>query len=396
MNDITTMLNTYSQSKWGNYNQVGGSTSTMGGSGNVGGDWTGVEQWSSQINSASAKFGVPANLIKAVMMRESGGQNLAINDSFAVGPMQVTTNNWGNLGYDLYDPNENIMAGAAVLKQMYDSMGNWEGAVRAYLAGPGGAYSSVTDSFGTDPASYWKDISAYWNTLNSSMGSAGLGSGSGSGGSLQSAFGTGVVPDWGEYDKPSDLGYYSYGADYGLSGTTHTGVDVPMAFGAPMKAAFSGTVTCGGTGIGPGADGGGCAAFGYDPNFAGAGQAGQGSGRIEILSDDGNVMLIYGHASGSAVTPGQRVSAGDLVGYNGGMNSAHVHLEARVRDASLPSGWRIVDPRTVMGGGTPGMGPISGGFSTGSVVGDRWASNRRGQAMSGAPSIYGRWSANRG
>lgn len=334
------------ENMWGAGNAVqGGQAGTS-----LGGDWGGVDQWNATITQAAAKYGVPANLIKAVMMRESGGQNLGINGSMAVGPMQVTTNNWSGLGYDLYDPNQNIMAGAAVLKQMYDSMGTWEGAVRAYLAGPGGAYSNATDSFGTDPTSYWNDVSQYWNQLNNGGASAGMGYNPGGGDIVKDMFGS-YVPDWGEFGADSDNGFYDYGTQYGLNGRQHTGVDVPMSVGTAYRAPASGTVMCAGTGIGSGTNGGGCSAFG-DP-------IGGGVGRVEVLLDNG-VVLIFGHSQSSALQPGQRFNAGAVLGTSGGMVSPHIHLEARVRDASMPSGWRIVDPRTVLGGTNIGQWSSAG------------------------------------
>lgn len=317
----------------------------VGGMASLGGDWAGVDQWNAAVAQAAAATGVPANLIKAVMKLESNGQNLGPNPAGAQGPMQVVGRFWNSLGYDLSDPRQNIMAGATILKQMYDTMGDWEGAVRAYFAGPGGAYTGNQDMYGTNPATYWGVVNRNWQQLNAAGGAPAAGPNpGGAGASFQAMFGTSAVPSWGEFNAESSLPYYGYGRDYGLSGTVHTGLDIPMAFGAPMRAAFSGTVRCAGTGPG-------CDAFGYVPNFGGAGAAMPGAGRIEIVSDDGNTVLIYGHSAGSAVRPGQRVNAGDLVGYNGGMNSAHVHLEARVRDPSTASGWRIVDPRQVLGGG---------------------------------------------
>jgi murein DD-endopeptidase MepM/ murein hydrolase activator NlpD len=326
----------------------------------LGGDWANVDRWDSVIAAASAKTGVPANLIKAVMKLESNGENLGPNSSTAVGPMQVTTSNWSNLGYDLFNPEQNIFAGATILKQMYDTMGDWEGATRAYFAGPGGAYTGNQDSFGTNPNTYWSTVNSNWQALDAAGGSfSGNSGGFGGGmtsGNVMSLFGQGAsVHDWGEFAAPSGNGLYGYGTSYGLNGTQHTGLDVAMNVGTPLFAPGSGVVTCAGTGNGPGADGGGCAAF--------SDYFGNGAGRVEVQLDNGAV-LIYGHSSTASVRPGQRVTAGTPLGTSGGMNSPHIHLEARVRDASMPSGWRIVDPRTVLGGGIGMGGGLGGGTSS--------------------------------
>jgi murein DD-endopeptidase MepM/ murein hydrolase activator NlpD len=47
--------------------------------------------------------------------------------------------------------------------------------------------------------------------------------------------------------------------------------------------------------------------------------------------------------------PGQHVTAGMLAGLSGGSDGDHLHLEVRQVDHSLPSGYRIVDPRGYFG-----------------------------------------------
>jgi murein DD-endopeptidase MepM/ murein hydrolase activator NlpD len=64
-------------------------------------------------------------------------------------------------------------------------------------------------------------------------------------------------------------------------------------------------------------------------------------------------MLIYGNVRQTVVAPGSNVVGGQLIGYSGSMNGAHLHLEYRVRDASLPAGWRIIDPRSTSLNGLP-------------------------------------------
>jgi murein DD-endopeptidase MepM/ murein hydrolase activator NlpD len=327
----------------------------------LGGDWAGVDRWSSTIAAAAAKFGVPANLIKAVMKLESGGDPGSVSVAGATGLMQIMPFWNGTGGYSIHNPEENIMLGALILAQNFQagnpnnpSEKSWEWATRRYL-GLGGP-----DAYGTDHNDYWKVVSNNWNTLNSASGggfggnSAGFGGGTTSGNVL-SLFGQGAaVHDWGEFGAASGNGLYGYGTSYGMNGTQHTGLDVAMNVGTQLFAPTGGVVTCAGTGRGSGADGGGCAAF--------SDYFGNGAGRIEVQLDNGAV-IIYGHSSTAAVAPGQRVNAGTLLGTSGGMNSPHIHLEARVRDASMPSGWRIVDPRTVLGGGL-GMGSGLGGTAS--------------------------------
>lgn len=362
-------------------NSVGGSSYMS----SLGGDWSGVDKWNPQIQQAANKYGVPANLIKAVMKLESGGANVGTNGAGAIGPMQVVGSIWGNSGYDLFDPAQNIMAGAMILKQNYDQyagwaqangMDPWQAAIMSYYAGNPynpNAHDNVSDGGSGMPASSYVDqIWGAYQSLNGSPSGGMSGQMAPNGGSfgVTSVVGGGASYDWGSFGAPSGNGLYGYGTSYGLNGAQHTGIDIAAPVGAPEYAAMGGTVMCAGTGVGSGTDGGGCAAFNYVPNFDGAPQAGNGNGRIEILLDNGAV-LIYGHSLSAGVQPGQRVQAGQVIGQSGGMNSAHTHLEARVRDSSMPSGWRIVDPATVLGAGftSTGSSATYGQTTTGGTQG---------------------------
>lgn len=324
-----------------------------------GGEWAKVDQWDQYVLEASRQFGIPGNLLKAIMRLESGGDPGSTSVAGAVGLMQVMPQYWGDKGYDIYSTRGNVMAGAFALKSFYDQwsgwagtngMDPWEAATKAYLAGS--PTSTAQDAYGTDANSYWNRINGYLGELGG-MGSVGnVAAGQNA---IASMFPAGSVHDWGEFDVPSNNGMYGYGVDYGMNGSNHTGIDIAMPIGSPMYAPVGGQVMCAGTGVGGGTEGGGCSAF--NDVFGG------GAGRIEILLDNGAV-LIYGHSSQAAVKPGQRVAVGSLLGYSGGMVSPHIHLEARVRDPNTASGWRIVDPREVLGGGfasAPGQG--GGGYT---------------------------------
>lgn len=307
----------------------------------LGGEWAGVDQWNSQIQAASSRTGVPANLIKAVMKLESGGNPTSVSVAGATGLMQIMPFWNGTNGLSIHDPAQNVMLGATILKQNFNRYGDWDTAIRAYLG-------FGVDAYGTTDEAYLQRIRSDWQMLDQAGGG---GLGQVGGGSWATMFPGATVQSWGEFNIPSGNGFYGYGTAYGLNGSNHTGLDVPMGLNTPFYAPLGGIVTCGGTGNGPGADGAGCAAFNdYFGNRA---------GRVEIQLDNGAV-LIFGHSSQSAVRPGQRVQPGQLLGYSGGMVSPHIHLEARVPDSGTSSGWRIVDPRTVLGGGSFG-----GGFSGG-------------------------------
>ncbi len=95
------------------------------------------------IAEASQRFGIPEHWIRAVLRAESAGDVRAISSAGAVGLMQVMPDTWAglrvryHLGRDLYDPRDNILAGIAYLREMWDRYGNVAAMLAAYNAGPG-------------------------------------------------------------------------------------------------------------------------------------------------------------------------------------------------------------------------------------------------------------------
>jgi len=93
------------------------------------------------IAEAAARFGIPERWIRAVMQAESGGDTRAVSRAGAMGLMQIMPATWAELraryglGADVFDPRDNILAGAAYLREMYDRFGS-PGFLAAYNAGP--------------------------------------------------------------------------------------------------------------------------------------------------------------------------------------------------------------------------------------------------------------------
>lgn len=93
------------------------------------------------VTEASQQFGVPESWIRAVMRVESAGNAAATSPAGAIGLMQVMPQTYAalrvrlGLGADAYDPHDNIMAGAAYLREMRDQYGS-AGFLAAYNAGP--------------------------------------------------------------------------------------------------------------------------------------------------------------------------------------------------------------------------------------------------------------------
>lgn len=95
------------------------------------------------IEEASQRFGIPAAWIIAVMQVESAGDMRAISTAGAMGLMQVMPDTWAELrnrhalGRDPFEPRDNILAGTAYLREMWDRYGNVAAMLAAYNAGPG-------------------------------------------------------------------------------------------------------------------------------------------------------------------------------------------------------------------------------------------------------------------
>jgi cell division protein FtsN len=100
------------------------------------------DPWGPYIVEAAAKYDVPDRWIREVIRAESSGKVFDTSDPGAMGLMQVMPATYDelraqyDLGDDAYDPHDNIMAGTAYLRQMYDLYGN-PGFLAAYNAGPG-------------------------------------------------------------------------------------------------------------------------------------------------------------------------------------------------------------------------------------------------------------------
>lgn len=121
----------------------------------------GVDRWAAEIAEASARFAIPEGWIRRVMKAESDGETELsgapiVSRAGAMGLMQLMPATWiemraaYGLGADPFDPHDNIMAGAAYLKAMYERFG-YPGLFAAYNAGPR-RYSEVRAGRRTLPA----------------------------------------------------------------------------------------------------------------------------------------------------------------------------------------------------------------------------------------------------
>lgn len=105
-----------------------------------------MAQWDGLIAEAASRFGIPDDWIRRVMRAESGGRTTLAGRPIAsakgaMGLMQVMPATYAEmarrhgLGADPHAPRDNILAGAAYLRAMYDRFG-YPGLFAAYNAGP--------------------------------------------------------------------------------------------------------------------------------------------------------------------------------------------------------------------------------------------------------------------
>jgi soluble lytic murein transglycosylase-like protein len=132
-----------------------------------------VARWKLFIDQAARRIGLPAVWIKAVMIEESGGRTLLaentpiVSSAGAMGLMQLMPETWKEmrqiygLGNDPFDPHDNIMAGAAVLRALYWEYG-YPGMFAAYNDGAKNieAHRNANEMLPAETSKYIVDIAA--------------------------------------------------------------------------------------------------------------------------------------------------------------------------------------------------------------------------------------------
>jgi len=106
-----------------------------------------IQQWCQFIEASAAETGLPANLIAAVMLQESGGDPLSYSSSGAVGLMQVMPRDGLAAEFmcingpcfadrptikELQDPAFNISYGSRMLANLYAKHGTYREALFRY------------------------------------------------------------------------------------------------------------------------------------------------------------------------------------------------------------------------------------------------------------------------
>jgi murein DD-endopeptidase MepM/ murein hydrolase activator NlpD len=95
-------------------------------------------------------------------------------------------------------------------------------------------------------------------------------------------------------------------------GRMHQGIDIGVGTGTPIRAAAAGTIIY----------------CGWESGY----------GNLVVIDHGGNLATAYGHQSSIAVTCGQQVAQGDVIGYvgcTGHCTGPHVHFEVRINGSPV-------------------------------------------------------------
>ena len=131
----------------------------------------------STIDSASSTYGVPSNLLYAVIGAESSfNPSATTSGSSSAGLGGFIDSTAQSMGVDQFDPTSSINGAAQYLSQLFKQTGSWSGAVNAYG-------TTVTQP-GQSPTAGQSDVASIAAALD------GNGTGSSGGGSSASAVGS--------------------------------------------------------------------------------------------------------------------------------------------------------------------------------------------------------------
>lgn len=151
------------------------------------------------LNEIGAKYGVPENLLAAVMAQESKGNINAKSSTGAIGPFQTTSiyrKQYGMSVADSYDVKKAADTAAKDLAKSFEVFGNWADAVTAYNAGVGGTKSLKSKGF-TVSASKTKEAKGYAGLVDKWL--VGLGGSSSKDAGFIANDAAANLKDWSEY-----------------------------------------------------------------------------------------------------------------------------------------------------------------------------------------------------
>lgn len=334
------------------------------------------------INAAAARHGIPANLLAAIIARESTGNWDRDGNRYVYLPERgynilpyvgMTDPAVKRVGMDprslVGNMEGQIEAAARLIKAISQEEAagyGWQGVANVYYSGDPTGRTTPSDSWQHGSTQqYGNDILRFWEMLEPggpSKTSASNRSGSSAFGSLETMFGGSSKPltqDFGLTDFAKGAGAWMYGYSSSLGVQGHAGLDYGMVPGESLYAPVGGTVViAGGSG------------YYTDERYGNR----PGTGELRIKLDNGDEVIL-GHMKRINVQVGQRVQPGQFVGQSGTYNGGHVHVEYRkYTPGATSSGYTAIDPRTVFGG--------SGGFGQAGKSASGFVGNAAQNALS--------------
>ena len=114
------------------------------------------DEYAPFVEKYSSEYGVPEELVYAVIKTESSFNSSAVSSKGAIGLMQMMPSTFEWLTKDvlrdhlssgmLYDPETNIKYGTYYLSRLYNRFGDWDTALAAYNGGEGNVSDWLADS----------------------------------------------------------------------------------------------------------------------------------------------------------------------------------------------------------------------------------------------------------
>jgi len=301
----------------------------------------GSDQWATTIAEEAANYAdIPdiAEVAQAIMELESGGKADAQGVVVTSGPyagqraqglMQIMPGNYP--GEDLLNPRNNIKRGMEMLAQRYKMYGNWDKAVAAYFGAidGNGNITGARDDNGTDGWAYVNTVNKHRNAIRANRQPRVVPERqAGNYSMIWGGVNAPISQEYGHTDYASGGEYDSWTATYGMGPGQHPGLDIGVGYGTQIYSPAAGKVII----------------VGGNYYTSKAGEAPGSSGELAIETPDGDIVIL-GHMGSIDVQVGQTIGVGQAVGKSGTNNGDHLHWEVRQRDMTMPSGYRLVDPR---------------------------------------------------
>lgn len=151
------------------------------------------------LNEIGLKYGIPKNLLAAIMAQESKGNINAKSPTGAIGPFQTTgiyRKQYGLSTQDSYDVKKSAEVAAQDIAKSFEVFGNWKDAITAYNAGREGTKQLNKKGF-TGSAAKTKEAKAYAGMVDKWL--VGLGGTSNKSSGFAANDVTANLKDWEEY-----------------------------------------------------------------------------------------------------------------------------------------------------------------------------------------------------